>query len=71
MKRRQNEKFTSKLRTFGTFHNSISIPTQTLIRTIVFASLSNTYSNTIKLWNILKKTLRTDKPSRDFRVRQN
>jgi hypothetical protein len=40
----------SKLRTFGTFQNSISILTQTLIPNIVFASLSN----------ILKKTLESD-----------
>ena len=39
--------------------------------TIVLVSLSITYSNTITLWNTLKKMERTDKPSSVFRVFQN
>ena len=58
-------------KTFGNFHNSISKPMPQLRMTILLVSLSMIYRTTMTLWITPIKTERTERPSRDLRVRQN
>ena len=57
--------------TFCIFQISIAKPMNTLTRTTKLVSLSRTYRQTTKDWNTLKKTDLTDRPSKDFLLRQN
>lgn len=66
---RQNH--TLKVTTLVIFHISIRRPMDTLTLTMKFVSLSRTYKTTMKDWKTLKKTDRTDRPSRDLRFFQN
>ena len=62
---------TLKSMTLNIFHSSIRSPTQTLMRTTKFVSLSITYKTTITDWKTLKNTERTERPSSDLRFLQN
>lgn len=62
---------TLKVTTLVIFHISIRRPMETLTLTMKFVSLSRTYRTTMRDWKTLKKTDRTDRPSKDLRFFQN